>query len=337
MAVWVGLCSHSALAQSWVDSLFPERTYDFGTVARGSKVRHSFRLVNRTNDEIHIATWRTKCGCTEVNVGARSIPPATQTTIDALIDTTKFNGPKASGLTLVLDRPSYVEVDLNLNCFIRGDLTLSPGQVDFGAVQRASHPNVTLYLTYSGGQPNWGVVEMQTRSDHITAKLVNMGRTYAGGTQYSLTTTLKPSIATGFFRDEITLKTNDPSSPTIPISVTANVQSAVTVSPSILDLGRINAGAVVTQRVVVRSSRPFKVTALKATKDELSAPTDDAESRPLHIVNLKFKAPSQPGPFNAVVEISTDLKDEPPAKLQTFATIVPAPPVGNGPVTSSVR
>src|SRR4051794_19383897 len=104
----------AADAQDWVASAFPERAFDFGTVARGSKILHAFKLFNRTNQEIHIADWRTKCGCTEVRVGSRVIPPGTLTVIEAVIDTTKFQGYKASGLTLVIDRPSFVEVDLNL-------------------------------------------------------------------------------------------------------------------------------------------------------------------------------------------------------------------------------
>ena len=91
----------------WVASALPERAYDFGTVARGSQVRHAFPLINRSDQEIRIADWRTKCGCTNVRVGAKVIPPGTQTTIEATIDTTKFLGYKPSGLTLDL-RPSHI-------------------------------------------------------------------------------------------------------------------------------------------------------------------------------------------------------------------------------------
>src|SRR5215210_6692732 len=180
VTVWAILATPSAFAQSWVDTVFPERAYDFGTVARGSKIRHSFRLINRTSQEIHIADWRTKCGCTEVRVGARSIPPGTQTSIEAVIDTTKFVGYKASGLTLIIDRPNFVEVDLNLSCFIRGDLVVSPGQVDFGTVQRSGKPTLTLNLTYAGGLPNWTIAKMKTKSSHVSARLQELGRSYDG-------------------------------------------------------------------------------------------------------------------------------------------------------------
>jgi hypothetical protein len=330
--VWAVLSVPPARAQSWVDQVLPERTFDFGTVARGSQVRHSFKLVNRLDQDLHIVTWKTKCGCTEARVGGRevasgpvTIPPGTQTNVEAVIDTTRFLGVKQSGLTLVFDRPNYVEVDLNLSCLIRGDIVLNPGTADFRVVPRSSpeKPNVTLRLTYAGGQPNWGITRMQTRSNHVVAKLQEQGRSADGQVHYLLTATLDPKDLNGYFKDEVTLFTNDPSGPTIPVSVTANVQAAVTVSPSPMMLGPVKAGQVVKKVVLVRSAKPFKVTSVKPGTDDLTATPDADGSRTLHTLNLAFKAPSQPGPFNTVVEVETDLKDEPPARLTVFATVAP--------------
>ena len=315
-----------AAAQSWVDSVLPERSFDFGTVARASKVRHTFRLVNRLDQEIRIATWKTKCGCTEVRVGAQVIPPGTQTTIEAVIDTTKFVGYKPSGLTLVFESPTPLEVDLNISCFIRGDITLSPGGVDFGIVPRSSaggKPTMTLALTYAGGLPNWGITRIQTQSANVTVRSQELGRSGNGQVQYNLTATLDPSSLHGFVKDEITLFTNDPAGQTIPISVAANVQSAMTVSPSPLILGQVKAGQVVTRTLLVRSSQPFKLSGVKPSRDELSAANGDGSSKLAHTVVLSFKAPAQPGPFNAVVEVASDINNEPPVKLNAFATVVP--------------
>jgi hypothetical protein len=315
----------SASAQNWIQSAFPERAFDFGTVARGSRVRHSFRVINTTSTEIHIANWRTKCGCTDVKVGAREIPPGTQTVVEATIDTSKFQGYKASGLTLILDRPQFLEVDLNLTCFIRGDVLLNPGIVDFGVVQRKSKPTVTLVLSYLGGHPGWDVTEMKTISPLVSAKLEKLDRSPGQAVQYQLVATLDSSAPSGYFKDEIALVTNDSSSPRIPISVLANVQSAVSISPSVINLGRVRAGQVATRSIMVKSSQPFKLTDLKARSDELTAKSSAAaeEARAMHTVTVTFKAPKQPGPFNTVLEISTDLTDEPPTKINAFATVTP--------------
>ncbi len=321
LAVWTSSAVPAWAQQDWTASVFPERSHDLGTVARGSKVRHAFRVVNTTSQDIHIADSRTKCGCTEVRIGARDIPPGTQTVVEAVIDTTKFVGYKPSGLTLVIDRPFYAEVDLNLSCFIRGDVTLNPGVVDFGVTTRAAQPAVTLLLTYAGGQPNWDITDMKTISDNLTAQMRLVSR--SGGTaQYQLTATLKPSAPSGYFKDEITLKTNDPSSPSIPISVVGNIQAAVTVSPSIINLGQVKAGETVSKTILIRASQPFRVTEVKSKKDSLTVAKPADAARPFHSLTMTLKAPSDAGPYNASVEISTDVKDEPPAKLTAFATVV---------------
>jgi Protein of unknown function (DUF1573) len=312
-----------AWAADWTDAVFPQRSHDFGTVARGSKVRHSFKLVNTTNQEIHIASWTTKCGCTDVRIGAREIPPGAQTVIEASIDTTRFTGYKASGLTLILDRPSSVSVDLNLTCFIRTDVSLSPGQVDFGTVNRTTGPKLELTLSYNGGQADWAVTQMKTISDHIVAELHEKGRSPGGQATYTLSVTLKPSAPIGFFKDEVTLETNDPNSKTIPVSVAAIVQSNVTVSPSVINLGTLKAGQSVQKTVMVRSSQPFKLTAINPGSPELTAPPVGDQSKALQTVVVTFKAPARVGPYNASVEFESDIKGEPATKMTVFANIVP--------------
>ncbi len=308
----------------WVASALPERAYDFGTVARGSQIRHAFPLINRSDQEIRIADWRTKCGCTDVRVGAKVIPPGTQTTIEATIDTTKFLGYKPSGLTLIFDRPAFVEIDLNLTCFIRGDIVMNPGQMDFGIVRRSDKmPPASLTLTYAGGRSDWEVTKMKTQSSKVKAELRELSRTADGQINYTLTATLQPGVSNGYFKDEITLLTNDQSSPSIPISVVANIQSAVAVTPSIINFGGLRPGQSVSKTIVVRSKEPFSITRLSPSQEDLQPAEDERGPRAAHQLKLTFKAPEQTGPYHATLTIETDIKDEPPALLKTFATVVP--------------
>jgi len=294
----------------WVASALPERAYDFGTVARGSQVRHAFSLINRSDQEIRIADWRTKCGCTNVRVGAKVIPPGTQTTIEATIDTTKFLGYKPSGL--------------NLTCFIRGDIVMNPGQMDFGIVRRSDKmPPASLTLTYAGGRSDWEVTKMKTQSSKVKAELRELSRTADGQINYTLTATLQPGVSNGYFKDEITLLTNDQSSPSIPISVVANIQSAVAVTPSIINFGGLRPGQSVSKTIVVRSKEPFSITRLSPSQEDLQPAEDEKGPRAVHQLKLTFKAPEQTGPYHATLTIETDIKDEPPALLKTFATVVP--------------
>lgn len=315
--------SPSANGQDWIASVFPDRNVDLGTVARGSKVRHTFRVINTTNQEIRIVGAKPKCGCTDVVLGARVIPPATQTTIEVTLDTTRFENYKASGLTLTLDRPSNIVVDLNLSAFIRGDVRLTPGNVDFGVVPHHTKQTRTLTLNYYGGRPGWRLTKIETNSDALIVEAQPSANPSGGTLQYVLTATLEPTAPNGYFKDEISLITNDPSAPRIPISVSANIQAAVMVSPGLINLGTLKVGQTVTKTVLVRAAKPFKVVGFKADRDELTGKVADESQKGLHTATLTFKAPAKPGPFHGVLEIQTSLEDEEPGKLTVFATIVP--------------
>jgi len=322
----LGICGGTAAGadSDWLTVVFPERAHDFGTVARGSQIRYSFPVVNRTNSEIQIADWRTKCGCTNVRVGARVIPPGTQTTVEATLDTTKFQGYKASGLTLVINRPVFVEIDLNLTCFIRGDITLAPGQIDFGILRRTgSPPSAALTLTYAGGRSDWEITEMKTETARVKAEAKEINRTSDGQIHWRVTATLQPGLSDGYFKDEITLLTNDPTVKAIPISVVANVRGAVSVTPSIVNFGPVQPGQTLSKVVHVRSSSPFAITKLASTRTELDPKDSNSGSLTDHAVNLTLKVPDTAGPYHAVVKVETDLKGEPPAQIKTFATVAP--------------
>jgi hypothetical protein len=314
-----------ALDSDWKATVFPERAHDFGTVARGSHVRHAFPVVNRTNSEIRIAHWRTKCGCTDVRVGARVIPPGTQTTVEATIDTTKFQGFKASGLTLVVDRPVFDEIDLNMTCFIRGDITMSPGQIDFGTVRPVGQlPSSTLVMTYAGGRSAWEITDMKTQTAQVKAIAREMDRSADGQVRWLITATLQPGLSIGFFKDEITVITNDSPRQTVPVPVVANIQGALSVTPSIINFGPVRPGQSVSKVVRARSSAPFTISKLSSSRTELTAVDQAGGSVPDHTLSITLKAPATTGPYHAVVTVESDLKDESPAQIKAFATVVPA-------------
>ncbi len=307
----------------WVTQVFPERVHEFGNVARGSLVRYAFPVINRTSMEVRIVSWKPKCGCTNVRVGSKVIPPGTQTTVEGTIDTTKYQGPKASGLTLFLDRPVVTQIDLNLNCFIRTDITLAPGFIDFGVVRPSEKPpTAALTLAYTGARPNWEIADMKTQTAKVKAIAKELGRTAGGGVQWQVTATLQPGVSNGYFKDEITLITNDSPPQAIPISIVANLQSAVSVSPSIINFGALKPGQSVSKVVRVRSSAPFSITKLSGSQPSLQAVEEKTGSAADHVVNITLKAPDQSGPFHAVLKVESDVKDEPPAQIKTFATVM---------------
>jgi hypothetical protein len=93
------------------------------------------------------------------------------------------------------------------------------------------------------------------------------------------------------------------------------------VTPSLVNFGPVQPGQTVSKIVHVRSSTRFAITKLAATRVELEPQDSNSGSFTDHAVNLKLKVPDAAGPFHAVVTIETDLKDEAPTQIKTFATV----------------
>lgn len=322
-ALWFGLAA--VTRGDWVDQVFPERSFDFGTVARGSRVVHAFRVVNSTKQTVRIASYTAKCGCTAVHIGAKEIPPGTQTRVEMTLDTTKFEGPKSSGITLQLDRPELKTVELDVRSVIRSDLTITPGLVEFGGVLRSSHPRTSLMLNYAGSDPSFQITGMKTISAALKAELKPLGRTTTGALAYQLTADLDPQgLRDGRFKDEITLQTTDPRMPNVPVSVAARIQSAVSLTPAVLDLKDVPSGVSKEWTTLVKGATPFRLTGAKLVQGEAALPTITDEAKALHVLKFRFTAPAEAGPAHIVVELQTDVANEPPLRLTVFANVVAA-------------
>ena len=96
-------------------------------------------------------------------------------------------------------------------------------------------------------------------------------------------------------------------------------------TPSIINFGQLKPGQSASKVVRVRSSSPFAITKLSGSQPALVAVEEKPASSADHSVSITLKAPDSAGPFHAILEVESDLKDEPPAKIKTFATIVASP------------
>ena len=133
LLAWMAAAS-VGLGQDWAKSMFDHTSKDLGVVARGAKVEHAFTLENLYIEDVHVASIRSSCGCTNPKVEKPWLKTYEKTRIVTTMDTRKFMGRKESTLTVVFDRPVPAEVRLNVYCYIRGDVVIQPGSVQFGSV-----------------------------------------------------------------------------------------------------------------------------------------------------------------------------------------------------------
>jgi len=317
----VSLAGSSAQAQNWPDTLFTEKSFDFGPVPRGGVVRHPFVLTNRLAVPISIVNLRVSCGCTSGTASASLVQPGQTAIIEAQMDTRNFMGPKSTTLFVaVVAGNQQTEVGLGVSSLILTDVVLNPGSFDFGMVARGQTPAQVLSIERIG-KPDWRITKLVSASKALTATLAETKRTGAE-VGYQLTVALRPDAPAGVIRDEIRLMTNNSETASIPLLINGQVRGNLSASPSLVTIGSLAASSPALQgKVIVRASKPFKVTRIDGQGDGFTLAAADATAKPLHVVTLTYnpKVGTSRGDLHKTFRIVTDLAGEPP--LDVAATV----------------
>ncbi len=332
---WVGLVvatlgigSARAGAPNWAERMFAVLGHDFGPVPRGAVVRHDFMMTNKTAESVTILDVRASCGCTTGKPSSTTVAPGQTASIEATMDTRNFVGRKATKLTISFLTASgkSAEVQLAVVSNILPDIVLNPGTVDFGSIAKGQSAKVVMTIERVNA-PNWKFERMSASPalmKTIDARLDEIERD-ASRTAYRLTVTLKPTTSAGLLRDEIRIMTNDPSSPSVPVLVTAQVQGTLTASPAMLAMGRATAEGA-KGRYLVRGTKPFTIKGIEGNGDGFSLTVDDDKSKTLHVLTVNFdpKASNIRGDLRRSFRVRTDLADEAPIEMQAVLRVEPS-------------
>jgi hypothetical protein len=271
----------------WADNAFPIKTHDFGTVAVASKTEFRFPVTNNTGQTIHIQTVRASCGCTTPIVETPYIAPGQTGSIVARFNTDTFRGKRGATLTVVIDRPQYTEVRLRVDGYIRQDMVFHPGSIDFGKLNQGQSHERSGKILYAG-RDNWSVVEVLSSKPWMSVK-VNQESRGSQRVTYDLVVTLDPSAPAGYFQDELIVVTNDRTMPRVPLVVSGDLQSALSVSPQSIAIGAVKPGESVERQLVVRGREAFTIESIEAPGFDVTfAPTSEAKTT--HIFVAKFTA-----------------------------------------------
>lgn len=309
----------SARAQDWATKMFEGTNHDFGSVARAAKAEHEFVLQNIYLEDLHIAGVRSSCGCTTPSIEKPTLKTYEKGAILAHFNTDKFLGSKGATLTVTFDKPFYAEVQLQVSGYIRSDVVISPGEVDFGSTNQGSRVEKTVAVTYAG-RDDWQITEVKSPGPNISAKVVETSRG-GGQVSYNLVVKMDENTPAGSINEHLLLVTNDRSSTPIPVSVEGVVQAGIMVSPASLFLGVVQPGQKVTKQLVVKGNKPFRIVGVDCGDKRFQFDTSsEASPKALHLIPVTYVAGSEPGRVSETIRIETDLRDAAPV-LSAYAVV----------------
>lgn len=303
-------------AQEWAQAMINASSYDFGTVARGAKVEHHFTIENIYEEPVQILEVGSTCGCTTPQVSKRMLKTWEKADLAAVVDTRNHLGRKDATIKVTC---SFVRADgvsvtgeaqVHVHVFIRGDIVVQPGAIQFGSVPQGTAMAQEAAVSYAIGRSDWQILQIECSNPHIKARAVETGRT-ATLVNYRLSIQLNGDAPPGYLQDQLVLVTNDlnPRSARVPIPIEGKVEAALSVAPAQLMLGTAEPGKSVARNVVVKGTTPFHVVSARSNDARFQCKISK-EARTVHVIPVTFAAEDSEeasGTVNARIRIETDM------------------------------
>jgi hypothetical protein len=295
-------------SNDWAQGMFDSLSHDFGVVARGTEVRHRFKITNSSFEEVHIANVAASCGCTTAKGNTGCLKRNSTTFVEVAVDTNRFQRQKESTVTVAFDRPRKAIVSLEVKAYIRPDIVVTPNSINFGSFGHGTRQERKVSIAYTG-RPDWKIDKVMTSDERVQVHAVETHRE-GGQVKYELVVALKANLPIGMLRREVVVISNEENGPRFPIAVKASVEADITVTPSIVQLGTVAPGAEITKAIVVRGPKAFAIKRIDGQSCSAAIkPQAFKESTAcVHAFPLTFIAPRECGEFSHrfVLSISSE-------------------------------
>jgi hypothetical protein len=288
----------AASAETWGTDMFRVKKHDFGRVAIGGDAVYRFEIENIYQQDVKILGVHSSCACTIPSLSTNLLKSGEKGTVIAKFNTGgQLTREKSAVITVNLEtivngKTLQESVQLFVSGYIRPDIVLTPGIVEFGAVREGQSVIRTVQMEYAG-RNDWMLTKVARSNPHIHAKAEEIKRS-GGEVAYRITVTIKSNTPVGYVKDVLRFTTNEqqagqnsPSEILLPIQgvVTTPVQA----KPSPFMVGVVSPGDIVSKNIVVRSEKPFRIQEVTSQDNRFRFTFSEQESA-IQLISVLFSA-----------------------------------------------
>jgi hypothetical protein len=202
----------------------------------------------------------------------------------------------------------------------RDDVTLNPESLAFGQIRRGSQPVAKVSVAFVGNS-DWQITDARCDTNYVQVKAEPVRRD-TGEVTYEIAARVRGDAPVGKWYTDVWLTTNNPATPRLRVPLTVEIQSALSVSPSVAVLGKVKLGEETERKVIVRGVKPFRITGVQGTDNEISVRDSASASKPVHILTVKLKA-AKAGDLARTFRVQTDLKEDSEIEFRATAEVGP--------------
>ena len=278
--------------------MFTVKKHDFGRVAIGSDSVFRFPVKNIYAEDVKLVGVHSSCGCTDPSLTKKILKTGETGEVVARLNTSgQHVRDKSATLTVDLEtvlkgKVERESVQLSVAGYIRPDVVLTPGIVEFGSVPEGRSVVRNQLLEYAG-RNDWALTKIERSNPFVHARAEEVKRS-GGEVSYNITVTLKPNAPVGYVKDALRFVTNERSTETgqlteIVLPIQGMVTAPVHANPSPLMVGIISSGQTVAKNIIVRGSVPFKIQDV-TSDDKRFRFTFANQENSIQIVSILFSA-----------------------------------------------
>lgn len=214
-------------------AVLSEISQNFGTVRRGARVEHSFKLGNPGTADLQIS--RMSLSMPGISVKApRTVPAGQEVMILLSLNTAALTGDFQGTVTLFTNDPAAPKVALEISGRVESRVGLEPTSALFLSAFRWEAPEKesSVFVVNEDRAP-LKILEVQTEGGSFTHRLAVIEE----GQRYQLSIKVHPDAVAGKDEGRITLRTDQE---TIQIPVYTFLKDKVYANPTVLDFGRLD-------------------------------------------------------------------------------------------------
>jgi len=331
----IALAEEVIAAESWGSALFRTKQHHFGSVALGADAEFRFELTNIYNSDVALLNVRSSCTCSSAGFSTTLLKPGETGAVVVRLNTSgQHLREKSAALTVQLETimngsRRIDTVQLHVSGYIRPDVLLTPGSIEFGSVPERTTAERTVQLEYNG-LPGWALTKVERSQPFLYAKAEEIRREQSD-VVYRITAVLKEDAPVGYIRDVLRFTTNEfAPGKAEPVEILVPVHGVVTTliraKPSPMFLGVLAPGENVSKSIVMRSDTPFRITNVSTSDNRFRFAFSNSEST-VQLVTISFLARQmsliQSQDIADIVHISTNNPRQQTIVVNAVVRIVP--------------
>jgi len=249
---------------------FDPSSFDFGKVFQAEHIKHEFKLVNRSTNEIRVLALRSSCQCTliEKELAGKIIAPKGFLRVPVDFQTSSQRGPGGANVEALLESQGQrYYAKAFINAYVDADFEFEPRSLNFGAIKVGEKATQAIKLVPRALQ------DLTVKQPESNGALkVSLSTNIAGSSSkvFELNVTIHaPSVRfSQVFSTVLSVETSSKRVPVLIIPVSAVISPELEIAPDIIVLsGKATSGET---RLTIRTFQASRVLHTVVTKSKIS-------------------------------------------------------------------